>query len=208
MEILITLVVVILLIWTMVSWLTVRKIEEPKYKILSKENGYEIRIYESYIIAETTVTGNYKESLSKGFRNIADYIFGNNTVSEKINMTAPVIEKEDFSHKIAMTVPVINRGDSKERKISFVMPSKYTLQTIPKPNSDLVELKKVQERRVAALGYTWYSNEKRVENKKRELAGKLTSDKVEIIGDFYSAFYNPPLSMPLLLRNEVLVDIK
>ena len=208
MKILLIILVLTLLLWTIGSWIVINKIEEPKYKVLSKENGYEIRLYEPYLIAETTVSGNYRESLRKGFGNIADYIFGNNTVSEKIAMTAPVIEKEDFSQKIAMTVPVINKGDSKERKISFVMPSKYTLQTIPKPNSDLVELKEIPEQKVAVLKYTWYSNEKRVENKKRELADNLVNDKVEVTGDFYTAFYNPPLSMPLLLRNEVLVEIK
>jgi len=207
MKITLIVLITILIIWTIGSWIVVRKIEEPKYEILSKSNGYEIRMYEPYLIAETEVSGGYRESLSKGFRNIADYIFGNNTSSTEIAMTVPVIES-DNSEKIAMTVPVITKGNSAERKISFVMPSKYTIDTIPKPNTDLVTLKEIPARKVAAMKFTWYSNEKRVENKKQELAKKLIENNVNIIGEFYSASYNPPLSMPLMLRNEVLVDIE
>jgi hypothetical protein len=88
------------------------------------------------------------------------------------------------------------------------MPSKYTMETIPKPNTDFVILKEIPARKVAALRFTWYSTEKRVEDKKLELAKKLMEDDVNIVGEFYSAFYNPPLSMPLLLRNEILVDVE
>ena len=107
-----------------------------------------------------------------------------------------------------MTVPVINKGDSTDRKISFVMPSKYTMETIPKPNTDFVTLKEVPARKVAVLKYTWYTNESRVEKKKIELAKALQESGVEPVGEFYSAQYNPPLSMPLMLRNEVMVDVE
>ena len=210
MKITIIVLVSLVLVWIVVTWFFIRNIEEPKYTLVSKEDGYEIRDYESYIIAETTVSGSYRDSLGKGFQNIADYIFGNNTKSQKIAMTAPVIESEsqDLSEKIAMTVPVISEGDSKERRISFVMPSKYTLETLPKPNTDLVTLREVTARKVAVLRYTWYANEKKVEDKKKELIEMLNKDGVEIVGQFSSAQYNPPLSIPFLRRNEILVDIK
>ena len=210
MKITIIVLVSLVLVWIVGTWFLIRNIEEPKYTLISKENGYEIRNYESYIIAETTVSGSYRDSLGKGFQNIADYIFGNNTSSQKIAMTAPVIESEsqDLSEKIAMTVPVISEGDDKERRISFVMPSKYTLETLPQPNTDVVTLKEVPARKVAVLRYSWYASEARVEKKKQELTQKLLKDEVEIIGTFSSAQYNPPLSIPFLRRNEVLVDIK
>jgi len=214
MKIIIILVLVILFLWLIGSWFFIRNIEEPKYEVLSKKDGYEIMEYESYLIAETTIDGSYEKSFNQGFGIIADYIFGNNTKSQKIAMTSPVIDtgsksdSEKEFEKIAMTVPVINKVEGNDRKISFVMPSKYTIETIPKPNSDLVTLKEVPARKVAVLRYTWYSNEKRVEDKKQKLSEMLERDNVETVGDFYSAFYNPPLSMPLILRNEILVDLK
>ncbi len=45
------------MIWTLGSWLVVRAIEEPSYTVVEKRNGYEIRDYASYIVAEVEVTG-------------------------------------------------------------------------------------------------------------------------------------------------------
>jgi len=216
----IIIIVILLIIWFLFTWLSVRSIEEPLYTIVSQEGEYEIRIYEPYIIAQTTVNGTYRDSLNSGFSIIADYIFGNNTASQKIAMTTPVVssdsagqnesteESASKSQKIAMTTPVISEGDSNEKKVSFVMPSEYTLETIPKPNSDRVILLEVPARKVAVLRYTWYATESRVATKKAFLAEKLTADDVVVIGGFASAQYNPPLSIPFLLRNEIIVEIE
>jgi hypothetical protein len=200
----------VLIIWAVSSWIAIKSIEEPKYKILSDEGIYEIRIYEPYILAETKVSGSYKEALNKGFSNIADYIFGNNKTNEKISMTVPVAEEynKGDSEKISMTVPVINQGNDQERIVSFVMPSKYTLSTLPSPNTDLVTFREVTDRKVAVLKYGWYTNETRIKEKAEILLEELKKDGVETIGEYSSARYNPPFSIPLLLRNEILIEIK
>ncbi len=64
-------------------------IEEPKFEVVLTDGTFEIRNYAPYIVAETWVEGDMDEASSKGFRLIADYIFGNNqavisTPSEKI----------------------------------------------------------------------------------------------------------------------------
>lgn len=210
MKILIIVILAGLVIWLVASWLSIRSIEEPKYDVVSKNKTYEVRMYEPYIVAETVVSGSYDKALNNGFRNIADYIFGNNTASEKIAMTTPVSENvdKDKSEKIDMTVPVIDQGDDIRRVVSFVMPSKYTLETIPKPNTDLVNLREVEERKVAVLEYGWYTNKKKIKEKTEILLKQLEEDGVETVGEVSSARYNPPLSIPVLLRNEVLIEIK
>ena len=70
-------------------------IEEPTFKVLVSDGSFEIRQYAPMLIAETLVEGDMDEASSKGFRLIADFIFGNNQVSDsqlksKIAMTAPV----------------------------------------------------------------------------------------------------------------------
>lgn len=72
--------------------------EEPKFELLSKHRHIELRRYPSFIVAETLADGDMDAASGKGFRIIADYIFGNNVSSgstlkqgsEKISMTAPV----------------------------------------------------------------------------------------------------------------------
>jgi len=85
-------------------------IEEPKYEVIQTDGSFEIRKYTPILLAETVVDGDMDEASTKGFRLIADFIFGNNQVidanaSSKIAMTAPVTA-EPVSKKIAMTAPV------------------------------------------------------------------------------------------------------
>jgi hypothetical protein len=199
---------VLLLIWAIGSYLVVRNLEEPSFTVLEKKDGYEIRQYDSYIVAETTVAGSQREALNQGFSIIADYIFGNNISQTKISMTTPVIESET-SEKIAMTVPVIaTEATQNERVVSFVLPSKYTLETLPSPNNNQVNLREVAGRKVAVLSFTWYATPKRIEQKKSELKSLLERDAMTANGPVQTALYNPPLSMPLTLRNEIIIPLE
>ncbi len=200
---------VALLLWALGSYLVIKNIEEPAYKVLEKKDGYEIREYAPYILAQTTVTGSYDEATNKGFRIIADYIFGNNTKKESIAMTTPVLEKDAVSEKIAMTTPVLEtESENNERTIAFVLPSKYTLETLPTPNNNAVVFVEVPARKVAALTFTWYATENRMQAKKESLKSFLERDSMTTLGKVETARYNPPLSMPLMLRNEVLIEVQ
>jgi SOUL heme-binding protein len=202
-------VVAAVLLWTIGSYLVIRNIEEPSYSVLEKKDGYEIRQYAPYILAQTTVSGDYDEATGKGFRIIADYIFGNNTKKESIAMTTPVLESQGVSEKISMTTPVLeSAGENNERTIAFVLPSKYTLETLPTPNNTAVTFVEVPSRKVVALRFTWYASAKRMERKKALLESYLKRDTITATGGAETARYNPPLSMPLLLRNEVLIPIE
>ena len=108
----------------------VMAIEEPKFEVLLTDGAFEIRRYAPYIVAETMVEGDMDQASSKGFRLIADYIFGNNQAvssasSEKIAMTAPVTIEPQMN--------AMSMGTANKWLIKFIMPSQYTLATIPKP---------------------------------------------------------------------------
>jgi SOUL heme-binding protein len=200
--------IALLVIWTIGSYLVIRNLEEPKFAVLESNDGYDIREYEPYIIAETDAIGSYDEATRNGFRVIADYIFGNNTSRTSIAMTTPVLESKS-SEKIAMTVPVIDTAkDENSRTISFVLPSQYTLETLPMPNNPQVKITQVPSRKVAVLSFTWYPTAKRVDEKKNELLSLLAKAGLEVNGEIQVARYNPPLSMPLMLRNEIIIPIK
>lgn len=193
-------------IWIVGSYLVIRNLEEPTYTVLEKRTGYEIREYKPYIIAETEVTGNYSKGLNQGFSIIADYIFGNNTAKTSIAMTAPVLEGR--SESIAMTVPVINTLEAEQtRTVSFVLPSKYTLETLPTPNNPQVKLTEVPAKKVAALRFNWYATDNRVTGKRALLEKLIAEDKLVAVGPAQVAQYNPPLSIPLTRRNEILIPI-
>ena len=64
-----------LALWSIGSWFVVRNIEEPSYTVVEQRDGYELRDYAPYIVAEVEVTGTRDQSMNQGFRLLADYIF-------------------------------------------------------------------------------------------------------------------------------------
>lgn len=185
-------------------------IEEPKFTLLEKDKDFELRLYAPKIIAEVLVNGTLQESSSKGFRLIADFIFGNNTSqsgkSEKISMTAPV-SVEASAEKISMTAPVGVQQANDGWKVYFVMPSQYTLETLPKPNNPLVNIKQIPEQRFAMIRFSGLVNEEKMRKKVSELEKWLDSKKLKSIGQPELARYNPPWTLPFLRRNEVMLEI-
>jgi len=221
-------VVILLIVWTGVSYFFDRSIASPQYSVLEQKNGYEIRQYEPYITAQVEITGTYDEALNQGFSILANYIFGNNTKQTGIDMTAPVIESEKVemtapvvvsekldmtapvvvSEKLDMTAPVVEIGDEQKRIISFVMPFKYTLETLPKPNNPEVKIVPQQARKVAVLRFSWFRSNERVSEKKQELLSLLERDGVVLKNKPEYAGYNAPFNAPWLNRNEIIVEIE
>lgn len=57
--------VVLALLWSLGSWLVVRNIEQPAYTVVEQKNGYELRDYAPYIVAEVEVSGKRNQSMSQ-----------------------------------------------------------------------------------------------------------------------------------------------
>ena len=107
----ITSIIALILIVGVLAGPVLSDVEKPDYKVIQSEQNIEIRQYEPMIIAEVEVDGKREDAIGDGFRLLADYIFGNNTVQQVISMTAPVQQKEN--QKIAMTAPVQRQSTGK-----------------------------------------------------------------------------------------------
>lgn len=186
-------------------------IEEPQYEVLEKRDGYEIRRYAAYIVAETVVQGGFKDAGNTGFRILAGYIFGDNSAGEKMNMTAPVESRPAGNGvKMNMTAPVTSqRADdgSDQYAYRFVMESKYTLDTLPAPNDPRVRLLKVDARTVAVNRYSGSWSQSNYDEHEEELLTALRNDGIETVGEPTLARYNGPFTPWFLRRNEVMIDI-
>jgi len=192
--------------WTVVGYESTKGIETPKYELIEKKDGYEVREYAPYIRAEVTLNGAYKDTLYSGFRKVADYIFGNNTKKSGIAMTAPVLQ--DQPQKIAMTAPVLqDRSGDGKYTVAFVMPSEYTLDTLPKPNNAEVTLREMPKQRYAVLKFGGYATEKRAQKKIDAVLDALKRDGVTPSGAPMVAQYDPPWTPPYMRKNEIHVPI-
>ncbi|MDP3701775.1 MAG: heme-binding protein [Hylemonella sp.] len=205
--------------------------EEPSFEVLSKHDHIELRRYPAFIVAETYVDGDMDAASSKGFRAIADYIFGNNVAAgsapnqgaEKISMTAPVTMEpvKPASQKIAMTAPVAlepvaNSGQASQElramqganrwRVHFVMPSAYTLDTLPKPNNPAVQLREVPAKTWAVLRYSGFNTEAGIQQRSDELVAWLLAQKIKSTGSPQLARYNPPWTLPMFRRNEIMIE--
>ena len=200
---------VCILIWIVYGYFSSR-VKEPKFSVVEKKAGYEIREYAPYIEARVKVTGEYREAMNAGFTILAGYIFGGNTRTQSIAMTAPVSEQtsEPIAIPIAMTAPVSETvlADN-SRVVSFVMPEEYTLATLPTPNDKRIEIVEVPKHRSAVLRYSGYNNAEKVAEMKAKLLEYLRRDNVSIVGVPCGAGYNPPWTPPFMNRNEILVEV-
>lgn len=207
MKITLSIILILLILWSVYGYFGSR-VEQAEYTVLKKAKGYEIRNYPSHIVAQTTVTGSYSQSMSKGFSIVAGYIFGANTKKQNIAMTSPVVMERGVSEKIAMTAPVIVNSESETRTVSFGMPKSYTIDTLPTPSDSRVKIVEMPSKKFAVLRFTGYRTDNRLQNKENKLLELLSQDTIEVLSKPSYAGYNAPGTPPWMTRNEVLVEIK
>ena len=178
--------------------------EEPKYSVLLKEDAFELRQYAALILAETAVNGDMDSASSQGFRAIADFIFGNNkapgqNTSAKIAMTAPVTVQPRTQEN--------SLREAKDWRVQFVMPSQYTMETLPKPNNQAVQLREVPAQRFAVLRYSGLNTASKVEDKTNELLAWVKTKNWQTAGSPQLSRYDPPWTLPMWRRNELRVEV-
>ncbi len=181
-------------------------IEEAEYKTVLKDGDFELRDYKSQFVAETRVSGSQDQAGNTAFRRLFRYISGNNTMTNKIAMTAPVGQVE-ASEKIAMTAPVSQSRSEESWIVSFMMPAKYTMKTLPAPNDSNVTLREIPARRVAAVRYSGRWTEELYNCHLSELRAWMKTRKLAPDGAPEWARYNAPFTLPILRRNEVLIPV-
>lgn len=184
----------------------VMAIEEARYEVISKDGKFEIRDYASHVLAETVVEGNLEDAGSKAFNRLFQYISGNNKTRETVAMTAPV-SQQPAGEKIAMTAPVGQRRAGENWVVSFMMPGKYTLETLPEPNDPLVTLRQVPPRTMAAVRYSGFWSEKNYRRNEAELEQWVAAKRLVVVGEAIWARYNAPFTPWFMRRNEILLPV-
>ena len=190
-------------------------IEEPKYEVRISQAPFELRHYAPTLIAQTIVEGDMDEASNKGFRFIADFIFGNNLAANseqaaKIAMTAPVTV-EPQSSKIAMTAPVTiepQLGSAQQWRVHFVMPSQYTLANIPKPKNSAVTLHELPSKYFVVHRYSGFNTVERVQEKTDDALAWAKQQSLKVVGTPQLSRYDPPWTLPMFRRNEIMVEIE
>ncbi len=173
-------------------------LEEPKYQILKSNKNYEIRKYNDRLAVEITYTNQ-----DSGFRYLFNYISGENKASEKVSMTVPVTQ----STKIDMTAPVTQSKKNGKMVMQFFLPSKFTIETAPKPTNSRVSLVVLEGGTYAIIKYSGRATNENFQKHYKELKEHLLDDNIKYIDHPIRATYNGPFTIPIFRRNEVMIKI-
>ncbi|MEL7346914.1 MAG: heme-binding protein [Pseudomonadota bacterium] len=190
--------------------------EEPPFSVTRQDGAIEIRDYAELVVVSTTVEADSRDSaVGQGFSRLFDYITGANAGSRDIAMTAPVIVADGEvalsveGAEIAMTAPVlVEESAGKAWTTVFVLPEAMTLDTAPLPSDPTVSLGTIPGRRVATIRFSGFFSDSNIAEAEAELRAWLEAEQIAHRGDFTSAGYNPPWTLPWLRRNEVIVTLE
>ena len=161
--------------------------EEVKFDIVHKTKIYEIRKYSERLVAQAINDKN-----SSTFRKLFNYIAGANNSSKKIEMTTPVTQTKNNNIYF----------------MQFYLPSTFNKKTIPVPSNPDVKILLMKEGYFAVIKYSGRSSDKNFMKYSKILYDKLIEDRITINGFAIKATYNPPWTLPLFRRNEVMFNIK
>ncbi len=185
-------------------------IEEPNYEIIETSGDFELRRYEPYLVAEVDVSGGINKAGNRAFRILAGYIFGDNEAATEMAMTSPVEARSaDRGEKMSMTAPVTSTrsGSDEQTTVAFVMEQGYSIETLPVPNDQRIRIREVPERLMAVRRYSGRWTDANYQKQKGLLIEALSDATLETVGEPILARYNSPFSLPLVRRNEVMLEV-
>jgi hypothetical protein len=184
----------------------VQAIEEPSYLVIKQYCTFEVRTYDTYVVAEVVVPGPEQEAGNQGFQLLAAYIFGGNVSQQKMAMTAPVTQVAQ-SEKIAMTAPLTQTAAQAGFVVQFKMPKAYTLDTLPKPLDERVKLRQVSSATYAVIRFSGLWTEGNYQRHLQQLQQGMSQQELKAAGEPVYARYNAPFVPWFLRRNELWIPV-
>tara|TARA_B100000927_G_scaffold243886_1_gene206047 strand:+ start:267 stop:833 length:567 start_codon:yes stop_codon:yes gene_type:complete len=161
--------------------------EEAKYKVIDKNEIFEIRKYPDRLAAETSKAG-----IDSNFRKLFNYISGRNDTKEKISMTIPVTQ---FKKNGNMTM-------------QFYLPSKFNSDNVPNPSNTDVSIVNIEGGYFAVLRYSGRASDNNFIKHKEILEKELKENNISIISPPIRATYDSPFTLPMNRRNEAMFKVE
>ena len=165
--------------------------KEPNFTVINKYDNIEIRQYDNYVIAKTSIPKKNSSLNDNMFSVLAGYIFGGNNQGKSIPMTTPVITKE---------------SDSSYDMIFFMLDSN-TPNDLPRPNSSEINLETFSMGKIISIRFGMWATEERVIKYKTILDQFIKDNNIMISSNLMIAQYNSPWIMPPFRRNELMYQI-
>ena len=160
--------------------------EESNYKVVQKNEIYEIRKYSDRLAVETIDSGS-----ENNFRKLFNYISGSNEDNEKIKMTTPVTQ---FKKNGNMSM-------------QFYLPSKFNSKNAPKPTKENVSIVNIEGGYYAVIRYSGRASDKNFIKHRDILLKELEKNNIMTSSPPIRATYDSPFTLPMNRRNEAMFKI-
>jgi len=184
----------------------VQNVETPEYRVVERDEPFEIRDYPPLVVAEVTRKGDRQTALSAGFSPLAGYIFAKEREGDRVAMTAPVTQQP--AERIAMTAPVTQSSTEPGAwSVRFIMPARYDLASLPAPARDDVRLEQIPARRTAVVRFSGRTTDTLIGEQERALRDWIAARGLQSVGEPVYAYYNDPFTPGFLRRNEVMIEL-
>lgn len=105
-----------------------------------------------------------------------------------------------------MTAPVQMDINDSVSTMSFVMPSSYTKENLPKPNDPNVSIMNTADEYVAAIRFGGFASDKDLRFYSEKLQNLLKENGIMPHGNYRFFGYNPPFQL-IGRRNEIIVAV-
>lgn len=171
---------------------TFKGYEMPPYTVTMTDGAREIRNYGPHVVAEVTVAGDRSTAISRGFSVLAGYIFGGN----------------DAGAQVAMTVPVAQEPAGTNWVVRFMMPSAYSVDSLPKPKNDAIRFVAMPGDRQVVERFSGLPATDDLTARAEALRAWAGDQGLTVQGEAKYYFYDAPMTLPWNRRNEVAFSVK
>lgn len=187
-------------------------ISGPEYTVVSRGEGYEIRDYEAYRVASTSMSKVGEpysmDDLTKGgaaFNALAAYLFGANDEGKIMEMTTPVSTTSIGEMRFYL------------KKNGMTSDASFPEPLSPEEGFNeqgIVRVVDVPPARVAVAKFTGFVTDGEVQRQKDALLSSLAIDGVEVDAPHGAVVphivfqYNPPYTIPIVRRNEIAIPVR
>ncbi len=167
--------------------------EMPPYTVERADAAYEVRAYGAHLVAEVTVGGDREDAIGAGFRMLAGYIFGGNAAGTKIAMTVPVAQTPD--------------GEG-QWTVRFMMPAAFERGSLPAPDDARIRFVDVPPARQVTLRFSGRRDHATLIKSSDDLRTWANGQDLTIMAGPHFYFYDGPMTLPMLRRNEVAFTVE
>lgn len=155
--------------------------EKLIFQVLKKDGIFEIRKYDAHMLMRVDLKSN------KGFSTLFNYISGDNSKRQKIQMTVPVITDVVAQDYIAFTMP------------------KAIRENYPSPNDPNINIVEIPEKTYLSMSYK--GGQRRAVKALEALRSYASDNQIDLLGAPVLLRYQPPFLPFFLKKNDLMIEI-